>query len=336
VTRRLPLVLGASIAALALAPLAGTANAGRFGGGGHFGGGAHFSGGAHFGGGVHFSGAHFAGGVHVGGYSAGTWGGGVHVGYRAGWGGYHGWGGYGWHARGHVWWGGYYPYYWGWGWPYYGYYYPSYETAYVGSYYPADTTYTTPGVTAIVAPPPPPLPKLGVGVFGGMVNTDYNTATNTSENDLGLLARYRITDGLIVEGELGRVTTSVKNPDGSTTDNARVDRRLGGTLIWEIGARNRLAPYVLGGLGVQQASVNGDYNTTQDYAEIGAGLRLALTPHLHIAFDVRAGQLSSVSNDSPSMLPPNTTASMVAPPPSSSSNNSEDYTRARLSAILYF
>lgn len=323
--RRLPLVLGA----LAFASLVGTAHqasAGRFSGGVHFGGGARFSGGAHYSGGVHVGGgarwsarpgysAGYRGGYGYGGYS-----------YRRGWGG-------SWGVHGHIYVGGYYPYYY---YPSY-YYYAPYYAETVPSYYPvAPSVYEGPGMVApIVAQPP--LPKLGIGLFAGGVATQYNQDTNTSETDVGILARYRLTDGLLIEGELGKVSTSVTDPNtGLTTDNARVDRRLGGSLIYEIGAHNALAPYVLGGLGVQQASVNGDYNTTQDYAEIGVGLRLALSRNFHLTFDVRAGQRTSVSNDSTAMLPPNTTASMIAPPTSTAPNNSEDYTRARLSAILYF
>ncbi len=317
--RRLPVILGA-LAFASLVGAADTADAGRFAGGVHFGGGAHFSGGAHWSGGVHVGGSasfHYSRPYYGGGY-----GGSYYGGYHPYWG-----------VRGHIYVGGYWPYYY---YPSY-YYYPEYVPSYYGAtYYPVQPAYAAPGVTEAYIPPPP-LPKLGIGLFAGGVSTDYNTATNTNETDVGVIGRYRLTDGLIVEGELGKVSTSVTNPDGSVTDNVRVDRRLGGALVYEIGARNALAPYVLGGLGVEQASVNGDYSTTQDYAELGVGLRLAVTPHFHLTFDVRAGQRTSVSDNSmTTTLPPNTTASMVAPPTSSSTNNSEDYTRARLSAILYF
>jgi len=300
VTRRLPLFLGASLAALALTSLTGSAEAGH----------AHFSGGAHF-----SSGGHFGGGVHVGG------GGGYHASVHWGGGGYYhpsSWG-----VRGHIYVGGYRGYYR----PYYNYYYP--VPAYYGaSYYPVEaSTYATPGTTvAVVAQPE--LPKLGIGVFAGGVATDYNTQTNTQETDMGLLGRYRLTDGLIIEGELGKASTSVNG-----VDNVRVDRRLGGALLYEIGAQNRLAPYILGGIGVEQANVGGNYNTTQDYGEIGAGLRYALTRNLHIAFDLRAGSRSSVSGDN---TDPVTGVAKTVVPPSSNSSQSEDYTRGRLSALLYF
>ena len=312
VNRRLPLLLGA----LTLATFVGTADAGRFSGGVHFGGGARFSAGVHVGGSVHYATRPSYGGGYYSSYR-----------YRPS---------YGWGVHGRIWVGGYYPYYY---YPSY-YYYSPYYVETVPSYYPVQpTAYAGPSTVAAYAPPPP-LPKLGIGLFAGGVATDYNQQTNTSETDIGVLGRFRLTDGLLVEGELGKVSTSVKDPQtGATIDNVRVDRRLGGALVYEFNARNSFAPYVLGGLGVQQASVNGDYNTTQDYAEIGIGLRLALSRNFHLTFDVRAGQRTSVSSPSPmaATLPPNTTASMVAPPPSSgTSDNSEDYTRARLAAILYF
>ena len=299
--RRLPLVVGA----LALAGFIGKADAGRFAGGFHAGGG--FRGG--WSAGVHVSGgAHWSTGYSYSGYS--TWhpsrwygGGHIYVGYRS-----------------------YYPW-----WPSYYYYYPEYVPSYYGaSYYPVQT-YAAPGVTEAYVPPPP-LPKLGIGVFGGAVDSDLNQAQGVHESDFGLLGRYRLTPGLIVEGELGKTSYNVDNQN----DPVRVDRRMGGSLIYELGAYNSFAPYVLGGLGVQQSDVGGSYKTTQDYAEVGIGLRLAVTRNVHITFDVRAGSRSTVSNDSPTMLPPNTTASMVAPPPTSSPSTNEDYTRARLAAILYF
>lgn len=316
-TRRLPLLVGA----LAVASIVGTADAGRFS--------AHVSGGAHF-----SVGAHWSAGVRVGGYA------GYHPGYYGyrGYGGYgyRGWGYRGWGVRGSIYVGGYYPYYY---YPYYSYYYPV-PSYYEGSYYPVQpqtSVYAGPSTMPVVVPPPP-LPRFGIGLFAGGVSTQFNDAQGVSENDLGILGRFRLTDGLLVEGELGRVTTSAKDPaTGQTVDNARVDRRLGGALLYEIGARNRFAPYVLGGLGVEQASTNGNYNTTQDYAEIGAGLRFALTRNFHISIDARVGQRTSVSNDTPTMAPPsNTAASTVTPPATNATNTSEDYTRLRLSALLYF
>jgi hypothetical protein len=302
--RRLSLLIGA----FAMTAAAGAADAGH----------AHFSagGGFHVGGG----GVHAYGGASVHWSSSPRWGyGSGYSTYRPGrwWGGGHVYYGYGYGY------GGYYPW-----WPSYYYYYPEYVPSYYGaSYYPVAPAYSAPGVAAAYVPPPP-LPRFGVGLFGGAVSSDNNDATNTKETDFGLLARFRLTDGLLVEGELGKTQFNVNG-----VDNVRVDRRLGGSLVYEIGARNALAPYVLGGLGVNQSDVGGNYNTTQDYVEVGGGLRLALSQNIHLTADIRAGSRSTVSNDQ--TMPTNVTARSVAPPPTMANTN-EDYTRFRLAAILYF
>ena len=332
---RLPLFVGASLAALALASLTGTADArgAHFsgGGGGHFSGGG-FHGAVHVGGGVRVGGSYHGGFVSRGGFvRRGGYGYGYGRGYGYGYGRGYGYGygrGYGWGWGGHAWVGGYNPYWYN---PYW--YYPGYVPSYYeGSYYPVQgqAAYVAPGAGAPVVVQAP-LPRFGIGIFGGKTWTDYNANAasgsnpNTSEDDYGLLARFRLTQGLIVEGEIGKTTTSV---DGQS--DVRVDRRLGGSLIYEIGARNRFAPYVLAGLGVEQASTDGSYNTTMDYGEIGAGLRFAVTPHFHVTFDLRAGERSTVSDDSSGSV-----ARTAVSPPAQNGDN-EDYTRGRLAAILYF
>jgi hypothetical protein len=266
----------------------------------------HFSGGVHFGGGSH-------------GWSGGSrgWSGGVHV--SSGW---HfsrpTWQPRAWNVTGHVYVGSYYyPR------PYYYYYQPTYVPSYYsGSYYPVETTtaVAAPGVLAVAQPE---LPKFGMGLFAGGVQV----ADIKDSSDVGVLGRLRLTPGLLVEGELGK--TSYEN-------DLRVDRRLGASLVYEIGAYNKLAPYVLAGMGVQQAQVNGDYNTTQDFGEIGIGIRYAVTPHFHLTADVRAGSRATVSNDQGYTPVPDGTAGKIITPPTSESGDNEEYTRARLSAILYF
>lgn len=212
--------------------------------------------------------------------------------------------------------------------PYYHYYYyqpvPSYYGYYEQNYYPvAPAPSAAPAVTpavAVAAPPPErPLPKFGLGLFAGGVSVE----DVDDSSDVGILGRFRLTQGLLIEGEVGKT---------SHADDLRVDRRLGASLVYEIGARNRLAPYVLGGLGVQQAEVGGEFTTTQNFAELGLGLRFAVTPSVHLLFDVRAGSRASVSSDEPTA----DIATRVVSPPSVDSDESEEYTRARLAAALYF
>jgi len=276
----------------------GTAEAGHahFSGGGHVSGGVHVSGGGHVSGGAHFSG-------HVG------WSGGVHFARPV------------WHRPwygGRVWVGTYYrPYY------YYPYYYPEYVPSYYGSYYPVQPA-AAPGV-AVVAAPRPSLPTFGIGVFAGGSSVQ-NVQNKEDTSDLGALARLRLTPGLIVEGEIEK---------NSFKDNVRVDRRMGGSLIFEIGAHNTFAPYLLAGGGVQQANVDGSFTTTQDYGEIGVGLRWALSRNLHVALDIRAGKSQTIDSNQPPLV--SNAARSVAPPVGSNgSNNTEDFTRGRLAAILNF
>ncbi len=217
--------------------------------------------------------------------------------------------------------GGYYPRYYR---PYY--YYPQYVPSYYGeqTYYPVAPA-AAPGVAVAVADPRPDLPKLGIGLFaGGVAVQDQDDS-----NDMGVLGRLRLgNSGLLIEGELGKT---------SYTNDLRVDRRLGASLIWEIGARNRFAPYLLAGLGVQQADVADEYKTTQNFAELGVGVRFAVTPHLHLAADIRAGSRDTMSSDTPTTdVPVGASARTIGPPSSSAADDNENFTRARLSAILYF
>jgi hypothetical protein len=268
--------------------------------------------------------AHFSGGVHFS--SGGGWHGGVHVS-----GGYHwsrpAWQPHSWGIRGHIYVGGYYPTYYR---PYYYYYYPeSVPTYYSGSYYPVAPAYAGPSVQAAYVPRPQ-LPKFGIGLFaGGSSTKDSNGEDVNDSSDVGVLGRLRLGDGgLMIEGELGKSSYDVNN-----ADNVRVDRRIGGSLLYEIGAHNALAPYVLVGLGVQQADVGGDYSTTQDFAELGVGLRWAVSPHFHLTADIRAGSRSTVDNDE---VQPGGAAVRSVTPPTSDSNENENYTRGRLAAILFF
>jgi hypothetical protein len=206
--------------------------------------------------------------------------------------------------------------------PYYYQPVPSYYGYYQQSYYPvAPAPVAAPAVTVAAPAPRRALPKFGIGLFAGGVAVE-----NVDESsDLGVLGRFRLTPGLLIEGELGKT---------SYEGDLRVDRRLGASLVYEIGAYNRLAPYVLAGLGAQQADVGGEFTTTQNFGELGIGLRLALTPNFHLLFDVRAGSRASVSSDAPSVS--GDVAARVVSPPSVDSDESEEYTRARFAAALYF
>jgi opacity protein-like surface antigen len=218
--------------------------------------------------------------------------------------------------------------------PYYSYY-----PAYVPSYYQTESYYpvapvAAPGLvaTALVRPP---LPKFGIGLFAGGSQVEAQDGGSLHDSDdVGVMGRIRLTPGLLLEGELGKTSY-----DEGSFDNVRVDRRLGASLIYEIGAYNRWAPYVVGGLGVQQVEVADQFETTQNFAEVGLGLRWAISRQFHLAADIRAGSRATVSEsnsgDTVTSTPPGTSARIITPP-SETSNESEEYTRGRLSAILYF
>ena len=261
---------------------------------------------------------HFSGGVR--------WSGGVHV--TAGSFARPAWRPHRWHVSGSIYVGPTYRYY---PRPYY-VYYPTYVPSYYAttSYYPVAPV-AAPGVVAVTPAPRPQLPRLGIGLFAGGSAMENQTGGSTHESDdLGLLARFRLTPGLIIEGELGKMSYDV---DG--VENARVDRRLGASLLYEIGAYNRWAPYVLVGMGVQQAEIGGEFTTTQDYGELGAGLRWAASRNLHLAFEMRAGARATVESDE-LMTYPAGTAQRVITPPTEASDNTEEYWRGNAKLIYYF
>ncbi len=285
---------------------------------------------------------HFSGGVHVSG--------GFHGGFRAGasvhfarpafrpffrprvWGG------------GRWWWNT-----WWWSRPYY-YYYPYYPESvpsyYGGTYYPVQPSVAAPGAVAVA--PAPSLPTFGFGVFAG--GTSVNGMKDASE--VGLLGRLRLTPGLLLEAELAKdsfsgsvvancppVPLGAATCDSVTATGNRVDRRIGGSLIWELGPHNSFAPYLLAGGGVQQAKVTSgdffgaDFTTTQDYGEIGVGLRWALSRSLHLTADIRAGRRQTIdSNQTVTPIARGT----INPPSGGPNNDTEDYTRARIAAVINF
>lgn len=305
---RIPLVLGALAVATTFS--IGKAEAGHFHGSFHAGGGGHFS-------------VHVGGSFHVGGPA-------VHMNFARP---AYNWAPRRWGTWGHIYVGPRYVYrpYWYYGYNYYDYgYVPSY---YGSTYYPvqAEPQYAGPSATvAVAAPARPELPRFGLGLFAGGASTDSaQTGDNNGSSDMGLLARFRLTEGLIVEGELGKTTYA---------NDVRSDRRLGASLLYEFGAYNRLAPYVVAGAGVQESSTNDSYDAKQNFGEIGAGLRYAITPHFHLTGDIRIGERDTMSStmDTSSLGGANATARSVAPPPVDSPDTTEQYTRARLAAVLYF
>lgn len=178
---------------------------------------------------------------------------------------------------------------------------------------PAPTTWT-PVASASASAYRPALPRFGVGVFAGSINVD----DRSQGADVGLLGRLRLTDSLLLEAELAK----------TEMEGARIDRRAGGALLYDLSPYSRWSAHLLAGLGVTQVDVqNGTWSAEQEYGEIGAGLTWKLTPQLHLAGDLRAGARARVDS-----APTDLALKSLAP----SQEEEEGYTRGRLSAILYF
>ncbi len=168
-------------------------------------------------------------------------------------------------------------------------------------------------MAVVYYPARPPLPRFGIGAFLG--GTDVEGVGGGG--DVGLLARLRLTRGgaLGLEGELSGTEHQ---------DSARVDRRLGVALIWDLAPRSRLAPYLLAGTGVSVADL-GSRELEQGYGELGVGLALRLTDHFHLAADFRAGTRARGDEDEAYKA----SETLLIP-------EEEEYARSRLSAMIYF
>jgi hypothetical protein len=253
----------------------------------------------------------------------------VHIGGGAHWGGHWGGGYRGPHVRwgyrptnvvvsGGIWVGGgtyYQPYYQGYATPP-----PAYcecPPAYYPPVYPAASTAT---LTPLPSEPAP-MPTFGVGLFAG----GTSTAGKADGDDVGLLANLRITRGLLIQGEISK---------SELADGSRVDRRFEGALVWEIGAENNWAPYLLGGIGVSGADTP-DASATESFGEVGVGLRWALSRSFHLTADIRAGSAATMEDDQPVRTTNPTPYSSIAPP-AANSGETEDFTRARIGAMIYF
>lgn len=246
-------------------------------------------------------GFHASGGVRVsGGFSAR-----VHTGWRP-----------------RVWVGGYRPHY---------YYYPYYQP--VPAYYTTVDTVAAPGVTQVVVAEPP-LPRLGLGLFAGtMVTTDATGAADMEAGNFGLLGRFRLTPGLVLEGELSKTTgfTSVSVND---VDFTRVDRRVGAALLYEFGAHNRWSPYIVAGLGAETTDWGGQ-SSEGGYGEIGGGIRFAVTRHFHLTAELRGGARDAPGTYGDTPVP--LAARTIYPSPTPTAEpEPETYFRSRFAAILCF
>jgi len=178
--------------------------------------------------------------------------------------------------------------------------------------------YRTPRPVAVeAAVAPEPLPRVGLGIFGGGVNVEGNDAGS----DLGLIGRLRLSRHFLFEAEVSKTELA---------DGARVDRRIGGALLLDLAPYSALSVYLLGGGGFGQTDVdNGTLTAEQAYGEVGAGLEWRLTRHIALFGDLRAGvRKSNASQDEILLVRGGGGGPTV--------RDTEDFTRARLGALLYF
>jgi len=182
----------------------------------------------------------------------------------------------------------------------------------VNAYY----TEPAPAVEAVApAPPPPPVPTFGIGLFAGSVNVE----DNEPGGDLGLMARLRLSHHLRLEGEVSRAEHA---------NSARVDRRAGGALLYDLAPHSKLSPFLLAGLGFAHAEMQGGAVSAEGgYGEVGVGLEWRLGRNFSLVGDLRAGA-REYRMDEDDVVP------LVATP--ASVDEEEGYTRARLGAMLYF
>jgi len=170
----------------------------------------------------------------------------------------------------------------------------------------------------MVEPPPrdPVGPRLGIGAFAG-----HTAFEDLNGDDVGLLARYRMTRSLALEAEIAK----------TRMEDDQETRRFGGALLWDLSPRSNWSPQLLGALGAWD---------DERYAEAGAGLTFRLSERLHLAADLRAGlkgKKSSCDKPLPADGVPICDGDAAQTTDDSSVRDDlERYTRGRLSAILYF
>lgn len=162
-----------------------------------------------------------------------------------------------------------------------------------------------------------PLPRLGIGVFGGSVDTENNEAGS----DIGLVGRVRLTRHFLLEAEVAK---------SELDDGSRVDRRLGGSVLFDFLPYSDFSPYVLAGGGFGQTDVDdGTFTGRQAYGEVGVGLEWALGRHITLFGDIRGGARANEADD-------DIDETLALRAPSSHVEEEERFTRARIGALLYF
>jgi len=182
---------------------------------------------------------------------------------------------------------------------------------------PAHIVTVAPVVPAVVLAPEPEPPRFGVGAFAGATDVDGRDAGS----DLGVLARFRLTRHLELEAEVAKS----KLPVGG-----RVDKRFGAAIMYDFRPLHTLSPYLLAGAGYGRAEAEaGSLRADQGYGELGIGLSWRIGEHLQLIGDIRAGRRHTA--DAGSLY-----ADDVMPSYHRPIDETEDYSRGRIGALLYF
>ena len=191
---------------------------------------------------------------------------------------------------------------------------------------PVPAYYTNPGYTPYYASAPatpaanpvtPALSRFGIGVYAGGL-----AASNETEgDDAGLLARVRVTDHLLIEGEMGRT---------SLADGARIDRRGSLGLVLELAPRSAWSAYGVAAAGAQRTEVGTNWQGDLQFGEAGVGLRWALSPSVSFLADLRYGERDLVNQTTQVSSP---VERRVAP---AQQDTAEQYSRIRLAAMVTF
>lgn len=187
---------------------------------------------------------------------------------------------------------------------------PAYDCDVVPTY----TTRTTAPVITTTVVRRDPLPRFGIGITAGR----FEAEQGRDADEFGVFARLRLTDALELELE----SSKTEHDAGD-----RIDKKFGGALYLDLAPRSDWAPYMVGGLGVQESEGNnGSWTSERSYGEVGGGLRWRLNRSFTVAGDLRVGRSTVIEDDQDYV------ALSVLP----EIQDDENYTRLTLKGILYF
>lgn len=174
-----------------------------------------------------------------------------------------------------------------------------------------------PRVVAQAPAPRPPLPRLGLGVFAGGTALERGG----EGNDLGIIGRLRLTNHLLIEGEVAK---------SELLDGQRVDRTGGASLVLDLAPWSRFSVYLLGGLGAGTTEFAGGGDAIRHvYGEVGAGLDWRIGERVSLIADIRGGTRTEEQSDEPVLRAVGGSAAYYRDP-------EEGFSRGRLGLLVSF